>query len=304
LTAKTITRSVAEDTLAALRDNRLEIRTITLTAKEKICFKESPVCTPEICEYANGHFDRVNDALMDMLQSEQEFTREKIQRHCRSYKVCPFEFSLDLTLWSDVIICDYNYVFNPNVYLKRFFIGSGGDYTFLIDEAHNLVDRSREMFSAELYKKPFLNLKKRLKDKNKNMAREIGKVNSYLLEMKKLCGDNNYYMTKELPEDLCNILKEFASVSEEYLIKSERNEVYEDYLNLYFDVLKFIKVLEFFDERYVLYVEKVKGEVKIKLFCLDPSHLLSEALKRGRSSVFFFGDVNAHGLFSSTIGEK
>ena len=90
-------------------------------------------------------------------------TREAIEETARTHQVCPFEFSLDLTLWADMIICDYNYAFDPRVYLRRFFTDETGDYTFLVDEAHNLVDRSRDMFSAEIRKQPFLDLRRSLK---------------------------------------------------------------------------------------------------------------------------------------------
>ena len=166
LTAKTITRSVAQEALSIMREKGLLIKSVTLTAKEKICFLEKANCKPEKCEYAKGHYDRINDAIMDVLAQECEINREVIEEYAKRHRVCPFELSLDLTLWADVIICDYNYAFDPRVYLKRFFSDNGGDYAFLIDEAHNLVDRAREMFSAQMSKKSFLEMKKAMKDKS------------------------------------------------------------------------------------------------------------------------------------------
>ena len=148
LTAKTITRQVAEDAFDKMKANGLKFKTITITAKDKVCFSKGSACNPEQCKFAKGHFDRVNEALLDILKNENTFSREIIEIYSNKYKICPFEFSLDLTLWSDCVICDYNYVFDPRVYLKRFFMDNNGDYTFLVDEAHNLVDRAREMFSC------------------------------------------------------------------------------------------------------------------------------------------------------------
>lgn len=165
LTAKTITRTVADDTLNILRGKGLHIKSVILTAKEKICFMEEVDCNPELCPYAKGHYDRVNDAIYELLTSEEGFTREKIEAYARKHQVCPFEMCLDMSLFADVVIGDYNYLFDPHVYLKRFFSeGTNGDYLFLIDEAHNLLERGREMYSAALLKEQFLELRKGIKE--------------------------------------------------------------------------------------------------------------------------------------------
>lgn len=165
LTAKTITRTVADDTLNILRRKGLHFKSVILTAKEKVCFMEEADCNPELCPYAKGHYDRVNDAIYEMLTSEESFTREKIEIYAQKHQVCPFELCLDLSLFADAVIGDYNYLFDPHVYLKRFFAeGGGGDYLFLIDEAHNLLERGREMYSAVLLKEQFMELRRGLKE--------------------------------------------------------------------------------------------------------------------------------------------
>lgn len=163
LTAKTITRTVAENTFTLLRENGLHFKSVILTAKEKICFMEKAECNPEACPYAKGHYDRINDAVYDLLTHEDSFTRENVEKYAGRHMVCPFEMCLDMSLFADGIICDYNYLFDPHVYLKRFFgDGSRGNYIFLIDEAHNLLERGREMYSASLVKEEFLELKREL----------------------------------------------------------------------------------------------------------------------------------------------
>lgn len=164
LTAKTITRTVADDTLNILRGAGLHLKSVILTAKEKICFMEEAECNPELCPYARGHYDRVNDAAFELLTSEESFTRETIEACARKHQVCPFELCLDMSLFADAVICDYNYLFDPHVYLKRFFgEGTNGDYIFLIDEAHNLLERGREMYSAALLKEQFVELRQEIK---------------------------------------------------------------------------------------------------------------------------------------------
>lgn len=287
LTAKTITRSVAEEAFSIMRTKGLRFKAVTLTAKEKICILEKSSCNPVDCEFAKGHFDRVNDAIMDILTNEDELKRETIERYSKKHRVCPFEFSLDLTLWADTVICDYNYVFDPRVYLKRFFTEKGGDFTFLIDEAHNLVDRAREMYSAEIYKKPVLKVKREMKDVSPRISKALGRLNTFMLNMKKKCNDKGFFVSSEGDKEIYSILRKFVSECEWYLAKNENVKMGDELLELYFDSLIFIKICELYDERYVTYVEKQEDDVKLKLFCLDPSKLLNEALKKGKSGIFY-----------------
>ena len=194
LTAKTIAGTVAENTFSILRDHGLQFKSVVITAKEKICFMEETECNPDHCPYAKGHFDRINAAMYDLLTHEAHFERAKIEEYARKYMVCPFEMSLDMSLFADGIICDYNYLFDPHVYLKRFFAESKNDkYLFLIDEAHNLVDRGREMYSATLVKEDFLTLKKRVKVYDKKLEKRLEACNHQLLSMKKECENYRKY---------------------------------------------------------------------------------------------------------------
>lgn len=302
LTAKTITRQVAEEAFEKMREHGLTFKTVILTAKDKICFKETSICNPEMCEYAKGHYDRVDKALMEIIKTECSFTRETIERYAQKHHVCPFELSLDLAIWSDCVICDYNYVFDPRVYLKRFFQFNTGDYVFLVDEAHNLVDRAREMFSAELFKGPFLQLRKVFKSKKPRLSKALSKVNAQLLKMKKECGEQGYLVQKAEPKEVYGVLREFIREAEAWLGGNEKTEGYEELLNLYFDAMAFIKIAEFYDERYVTYIEKDQSEVKLKLFCLDPSYLLAEAVKRGKSAVFFSATLTPMNYYADILG--
>ena len=86
-----------------------------------MCLMDEVECNPEKCPYANGHFDRVNDAVYELLTEQDTYQREELLMQARKWQVCPFEMCLDTSTWVDAVICDYNYVFDPNVYLKRFF---------------------------------------------------------------------------------------------------------------------------------------------------------------------------------------
>lgn len=196
LTAKTITRTVADDTFRLLREKGLHFKSVILTAKEKICFMEETECNPDYCPYARGHYDRINDAVYDLLTSQESFSREMIEEYAGKHRVCPFEMCLDMSLFADAVICDYNYLFDPHVYLKRFFgDSSGGDYIFLIDEAHNLLERGREMYSAVLVKEQFLDLRSELKQ---TIMSEISRK----ARKSEVSGQMTLVMTENMTQDM------------------------------------------------------------------------------------------------------
>jgi Rad3-related DNA helicase len=303
LTAKNTTHAVAEDTLSLLRKNGLKLKSVTLTAKEKICPKEKPECNPDICEFAKGHFDRVNDALLDILSNEDDLKKDVILKYSNKHNVCPFEFSLDLTIWADCVICDYNYVFDPRVSLKRFFQETKGEYTFLIDEAHNLVDRARDMYSAEISKKAFFEFKKTIANKKEPIYNTLNKINKYMIFQRKKCDEhqNGYYVTHDEPKEVYTLLEKLSSQAEEILLKGTYGES-EELLNLYFKTLSFLRIGELYDEKYVTFVQKIGDDVSIKLLCLDPSYLLGESLKKGKAAIFFSGTLLPMDYFRHTLG--
>jgi Rad3-related DNA helicase len=301
LTAKTIAGTVADETFMMLRDKGLRIKTLVITAKEKICLNEKTQCNPESCPYAKGHYDRINDAIMDMILNEDDFSRAKIEEYAKKHTVCPFEFSLDLSLWSDVVICDYNYVFDPNVGIKRFFQDKS-DFTLLVDEAHNLVDRSREMFSAELFKKEFLSLKKSMQGKSSKIEKVLSKINSIFLQMKKQCGENNFFVAKEKQVALDGYLRQFIGEAELYLVNNKKSSKCDELIDLYFKSLSYLKISDMYDSSYMTYVEKDGDDVKIKLFCLDPSKLLSQTLQKVRGTIFFSATLLPITYYKSLLG--
>lgn len=303
LTAKTITRTIAEKAFENLKRSGLKLKTLTLTAKEKICFKDKTECNPEYCEYAKGHFDRVKAALEDIFNLDT-YTREVIEEYSKKHKVCPFEFSLELSNWADCVICDYNYVFDPSAKLKRFFLEGKEDFAFLIDEAHNLGDRGREMFSAKVNKKDFMQLKKSIKGFDAKLYKTVSKINAFFIELRKNCEkeEKTFLINKEPPKDIYPLLFEFLSLSEKNLLEHKNSPFHEDLLQLYFTVYSFLKTAEFYDDKFTTYIETSNKDVELKLFCLDPSYLLGEALKKGKGAVFFSATLSPMDYFIETLG--
>ncbi len=305
LTAKTITRTTAENTYLQLREAGLSFKTLTLTAKEKICFNEEVNCNPDKCPFAKGHFDRVNEAIFD-IYNEDNLTREIVEKYARKHNICPFEFSLDLVFWVDGVICDYNYVFDPRASLKRFFDDTKGNSILLIDEAHNLVDRGREMFSAELVKKDILELKKESRNEIPELFKILNKLNAYFIDLRKKCEKNNgYFMLEKQPEEILPHLINYINKAEKWMIenKNEKIACKEKVLDFYFKALFFIKIGEIFDESYRVYAEKIdKNNVVLKLYCVDPSKFLKESMDNNLATIIFSATLSPMDYYFEVLG--
>ena len=190
LTARSTTQAAAEDALARLHASTpgLALRSVTLTAKEKVCLCKDaeghPACLPEACPYANGYYERIKDALAALLDGAPQFDRAALEAAARQFTVCPFELGLDLSAWADVVIGDYNYLFDPVVRLHRFF-DAAGDWLFLIDEAHNLPDRARAMYSAGFAKSALTDAKRALGRGKSSLKTALSRADRAFLEARK-----------------------------------------------------------------------------------------------------------------------
>ena len=304
LTAKTITRTVAEEAFGIMRTaQNLKFKTVTITARDKICFVDeaSRNCNPVACPYAKGHYDRINDAIFDMLTNEDNFDRDTIVSYARKHEVCPFEMSLDMSLWSDGVICDYNYVFDPFVYLRRFFAdGIRHDYVFLVDETHNLLERGREMYSAVLRKESFLDLKRTIKDFHPRIVTALGKCNNALLELKRECDEMVVYNSIER---FIQPLDRLSAIMSEYLEDHSEGPFRDEILQFYFDISRFLTIYDLLDDHYVIYGEYAEdGSFLLRLSCVDPSRNLSACMSRGVSSILFSATLLPIQYYKSLLG--
>ena len=300
LTAKTITRTVAEEGIERLYQKGAKVKSLTITAKDKICFCEKRQCHPDFCEWADGYYDRIDAATYEILQKEDTLSRSVIEFYARRYQLCPFELALDLSVWADIIICDYNYVFDPAVGLKRF--ADHSDFIILVDEAHNLVDRGREMYSAGLSKKQVLALKKNLGKSHSGITKELKAINDYLLELRKTYIDEvGVYISKEPPKELYKRLRRFLASCDKKLTQ-KGVELPQELMDFYFEAYAFNRTYEMFDEHYICYAEQKGSEVYVKLFCMDPSMLIEEITSSCKSVIFFSATLLPIGYFKEMLG--
>ena len=310
LTARGTTRAAAENALALLRasDPALKLRSVKLTAKDKICMQEHRECTPEACPYANGYYDRIKTALWDALDIHA-LTAETLQMLAHRHKVCPFELGLDLSLWCDVVVGDYNYLFDPVVHLARFF-ETAGDYLFLLDEAHNLPGRARDMHSASLCKSAFYDAKKRLGKGKSSLKNALTKVNNIFIEWRHRCeetpGDSRFgktYFEKSRAEEFDRALTKLCEPLEIWLDEHrEPDETHEALLQLYFDIRTWLRVADTFDDHFVLQIAARGSEVRAAMLCLDPSDFLAADFAKGRAAVLFSATLAPAGYYKDLCG--
>ncbi|MBE6547361.1 MAG: ATP-dependent DNA helicase [Ruminococcaceae bacterium] len=322
LTSKNSIRREALSAATNMREHGSKIYTCVLSSKEQMCACEaaklakgrlSSYCRAETCPYAKGYYDRAENAIFDLISHGFEFDREDIRRAALKHRVCPHELSLDLSELCDIIICDYNYVFSPSVYLKRYFANDGREekYIFLVDEAHNLPDRARDLFSAKLCVSDFETVAQSLSE-NSSLMSEIGSVMSELENLSVLCNDNlkydaehnkvGYYVGKQLPQKLSEKLTACGKAIERWMKYNSDSPAYSFLDELYSKIREYKIAEECFGDKFLVFISTCGDNTEILLYCLDPSELLDASLNRAVASVLFSATLTPAEYFADILG--
>lgn len=304
LTAKGINRTVAESTFNKLIENGLKFRYITLTAKDKICLNDKVSCNPDDCPYAKDYFSKEKDVIFEIINEELHISREILILYGQKYEICPFELSLGLILWCDAVICDYNYIFDPKVYLRRVLDTSSVDNIILIDEVHNLIDRARMMYSASLSKEQFLNMRKKSRGKLPKVYKWVNKINELFVEFRKNIEYEGieYYYDKKYPEELMPLLRSLLIECSEVLTTNKDLNFYEELLELYFNINSFLGISDLYGDEYVTYIKKENEDIVISLFCVDPSEKLKNTMNLCRATILFSATLSPIEYYIKLLG--
>ena len=301
LTAKNSGKEMAYNTANLLIENGLEASVIEILAKDKVCFCPGKACNPDECPYAKGYYTKIRKIITDSIKNRKTFTTEDISDIATHYSICPFELSLDLSLYTDIIICDYNYFFDPIVYLKRFFDTDASNMIVLVDEAHNLVERGRDMYSASIDSFRFEQVKRSLRHFDyKTYKKAQTRMTKFFGEFKEYpIGDTliDYFEMTDV-NALENYLLACANVN-----KNHHDVVTEEFTDFYLELNKFIKLLAFYDETFALYVSKKdEDDVKINLFCIDPSEHLRKTMDQVKGKIIFSATLSPAEYYLDVIG--
>ena len=307
LTSKNTIAKEAIKSLDLLEEKGLFIKALHITSKDKICLNDEVSCNPVDCPYAKGHFDRVNDALKDILENENIIDYDIIVEYAKKHMVCPLEFELDISLYSDFIICDYNYVFDPNVFLKRFFEEVIDSYVFLIDEAHNLLDRTRDMYSYSFKDTTFTSLIELLDEKkDKKLRKKLGQIVDDFYKLGEI-GKREYYFTSDYIDALDKDLLALTKIMERFLVEKIDHDAYDLVLDLYFEINKYLKISDYFTEGFynVISYDSESMERSFEIKCVDPREVLKIKYKFARASIFFSATLSPMTYFVKALaGEE
>ena len=305
LTSKNTTAKEALKSLYLLKEKNLSIKAVSITSKEKICLNDEISCNPESCPFARGHFDRVNDGLKDILENEDIMDYDIITSYSEKHRLCPLEFELDISLYCDIIICDYNYIFDPNVYLRRFFDDSLDEYLFLIDEAHNLLERSRKMFSHDFVDSDFKELRKSMDiKKDLKIIKSIDSILDEFEKMYKNYGKKLFYYSTDNNDDFDKKLMALSKKLEKVLIKDKKREDYDKIEDMFFEINHHLKISDNFREGFyqTLTYDENSMEKIYEIKCIDPSKVLKEKYKLARASIFFSATLSPMDFYRKMLG--
>lgn len=304
LTAKTITRQVAENSITTLAEREARVKSVTLTAKDKICFLTERNCTPEHCPFAAGYYDRVNDGLWEMLQTEDQYTRPVIEKYAQKHMLCPFELSLDISRFCDVVIGDYNYLFDPTVYLRRFFETPNEENLVLVDEAHNLVNRAREMYSATISRNHLADLEVKVAAKFRKLKKAFRRVDDEFELIAQMAQEQDWtYHAQPSPADsLTQRLFQLQEVMKEWLAENPQQDGQEKMLAAYFEINRFTRMSEFYDDHYLTTVDLANYDLVVKEFCVDPAYFLEQTTEKVGSSIFFSASFSPLAYYQEVLG--
>ena len=320
LTAKASTRHEAFMAAGRLFHAGARLRTCVITAKEQVCLCKNEAhagdrCNPYDCPYADGYYERSAPAILSLLSRQHGFTRTCIEETAREYEVCPYELSLDLSEKCDIIICDYNYIFDPVVYFRRYF-GSertfDGKYAFLIDEGHNLADRARDMYSISLHSKHAAALLERLPEECAAVRTALKALTEAFDGLKTLCSDTlsidaegferGFWMGREVPAAIEAAIEKSFSACKEWMRGASRHPMYREILSFAQELRLYRRLRDYYDEKFLTMVRVLHGNIELRLFCLDPSEVIHECLSRAHSSVIFSATLTPQDYFTDLFG--
>lgn len=290
LTAKNAGKKIVVDTVNLLKENGLICKTTVINSKEVMCLMDKVDCDPEICPYSKGFFNRLREAVNDIFVHNDVYDIKLIKDYGSYHSICPHEFSLELSNYSDLVICDYNYAFDPRVHLIRYF---EDDYYYpklLIDEAHNMVDRSRNMYSSSLSKESLINLKKASNKVKPSIRSKVKKLLDYI---DKFVLDNEiekarFFYQDEFDINLLSLVEGVTNKLDKVLSENKKFAKRDKVLDGYFELIQFLRISEFYNHNYKFIVEIVNDDIVFNLSCLDASNFILDTIKQRVSGVVFF----------------
>ncbi len=309
LTARNTTQAIALQACEQMTEKGLRLKILHITAKEKVCLSPDTPCTPDECSYLSDYPRKSKKVLSRLFKENDFFGRDFIDCTAKKHGLCPFELSLDLSLQCDLILCDYNYAFDPRVYLKRFFQDKPEEkICLLVDEAHNLPDRAREMYSAQVEYFRLKNIYCQLKESLPDLASSLKKIcKTFLQYIKQFPRPTPntpkpwFWDSPEPPVSLIKALENFLYRAEDFLLDETPYPFKEDFIALFFDLLHFTKIYDCFSNNYITLLIREKKNFTVRLFCIDPAPMLKKRMDNAKSTIFFSATLSPSAYFKDVL---
>lgn len=303
LTTKTTTQREPQKALSMLAQNGLRLKYAQLTARDKICLNDRVSCNPNDCPYAKGHFDRVNDAILDLFDGEDAWDRKAVLAYAKKHQVCPFEFQLDLSNFADVVLGDVNYFFDPAVFLRRAFEEDATNTVILVDEAHNMVDRGREMYRAALSTEDIDRMLSFFSEKkNRLVHRALLKAKAAIYEFHDTLGAPDEIATDRHPDTLRTAAEKIRIVLDSYMAKEMEDPNYEEVRQFFFDIVSFLRIDATWNRGFQNLLTRRGKNITWTIQCIDTADLMEEALSKVRSAVFFSATLSPMQYYRHLLG--
>lgn len=297
LSAKNQTKEVAINAIDMMRKKGLFLRSILISSKEDMCQCDAKTCNPDECIFAKGYYTKLRKALNDLIDAEIS-DNKKILEYAVNNTMCPFELQLDYSLLCDVIVCDYNYLFDPLVHLKRYFDENNTPFFALVDEAHNLAERSLDMYSAEICEDDFLLLQKMFKKyKHPKFKKALKKVINAFLEYK--IDEENLILDESDCYDMLSSLENYFKVSQD-ILKNYQDYISNQFIDCFRKVNRFLKIYEFYNDTFTIYFNKNISTLYLK--CLDASSFLKNTISKIRGAVMFSATMTPLSYYIDRLG--
>ena len=290
LTAKNAGKKIVVDTVNLLKEKGLVCKTVVVNSKESMCLMDKVDCDPDICPYAKGFFNRLNEALNDIFIHQDVYEMDLIKQYGEYHQICPHEFSLAISNFSDVIICDYNYAFDPRTHLIRYFDEEYYNPILLVDEAHNMVDRSRSMYSSFLKKSTLISLRKSSNKLKPTVRTQINNLIKYIDEFveKKEVLKSCFYYQNELDNDLIKLVERIVTKFDQILVENKKFKSRDKVLDGYFELSQFLKISDYYSLSYKYVIEVIDDDIIVSQRCLDASKYILDVIERRAKGTVFF----------------
>ncbi len=303
LTAKGTQRHMAEETVRLTAERGLPLRAVTLTARERVCMRGRPRCLPDDCPWAERFGESVRaSGVREELLGETVVGREELVRAAERSGACPFELGLCMTGHADIVVCDYNYVFDPHVYLRRFFgePAAASRCRLLMDEAANLPERARDWFSPTVSRSLVERL---LREGGGGHARLLAPLlEPWLARLREwealLADDGDGRREMLLPDDTPLPLSEEGWM--EVLASAEDPSM--DLMEMALAVFDMSRIDGPGDDRYHLVLDAGEDDLSVQWFCSDPSLQLSERVGSCSGCVAFSATLEPMDHYRPLLG--